>query len=67
MSVLRFFVLAALASSSTASNPHHPEFDYCDWLGQDDVQGLKHGFLAAYFNRALKTPMDMVSATGQAM
>ena len=46
MSVLRFFVLAALASVSTASNPHHPEFDYCDWLGQDDVQGLKHGFLA---------------------
>ena len=28
------------------SNPHHEPTDYCAWLAEDDIQGLKHGFLA---------------------
>jgi len=27
-------------------NPHHDFTDYCEMLGQDDIQGMKHGFLA---------------------
>ena len=23
-----------------------PFFDYCEWLGEDDINGLKHGYLS---------------------
>lgn len=30
----------------SCSVPHHQPTDYCDMLGEDDINGLKHGFLA---------------------
>ena len=39
-------LLLTLSPSCLASNPHHEPTDYCAWLGEDDIQGLKHGFLA---------------------
>ena len=31
---------------SSISSPHHEPTDYCGLLGEDDISGLKHGFLA---------------------
>ena len=39
-------VLSARRISGESSGPHHQPTDYCDLLGQDDINGLKHGFLA---------------------
>ena len=39
-------VLSAWRISGESSGPHHEPTDYCDLLGQDDINGLKHGFLA---------------------
>ena len=27
-------------------DPHHEPTDYCDFLAQDDINGVKHGFMA---------------------
>ena len=27
-------------------DPHHEPTDYCDLLAQDDINGVKHGFMA---------------------
>ena len=38
--------LWVLSGGIVRSNPHHEPTDYCGLLGEDDINGLKHGFLA---------------------
>ena len=42
----RMLVLAMVARATFSSPESAPLFDYCDMLGQDDIQGKKTGFLA---------------------
>ena len=56
------FTIFFLAFIFRSSNCLQENFDYCELLGQDDIQGKKHGFLAgnkvyyiggAYFSQKL--------------
>ena len=35
-----------LLAGTSRARSRHQETDYCALLGQDDIQGIKHGFLA---------------------
>ena len=41
-----FLLLVSTLGGSSVAGRHHEDTDYCDLLGQDDIQSVKHGFLA---------------------
>ena len=56
--------LLVLSGTSRGSNsPHHEPTDYCSLLGEDDINGLKHGFLAG--NNVLLLHFIYISETPQ--
>ena len=43
---LGIVVILIVVCAAIGENPYHPTFDYCEWLGEDDINGLKHGYLS---------------------
>ena len=41
-----FLLLVSTLGGGSVAGRHHEDTDYCDLLGQDDIQSVKHGFLA---------------------
>ena len=46
MSCLLVLWARRISGGKSASGPHHEPTDYCSLLGEDNINGLKHGFLA---------------------